>query len=79
LSVWFNIHSTLHPRLPSMLESKMLLIKPCRLFVKNFEISTASDLVKMRRSRCRKLRIFKHGIEIRSERFKLARAAAENW
>jgi hypothetical protein len=27
-SVWFDIRITLHPRLPSMLEIKMLLIKP---------------------------------------------------
>jgi hypothetical protein len=39
-----------------------------QLFVKNFEISIASSLVK-RRSMCRKLRIFKHGREFRSERF----------
>jgi hypothetical protein len=44
-SVWFDICSTLHPRLPLMLEFKMLLIKPCKLFVKNFEISIASDSV----------------------------------
>jgi hypothetical protein len=40
------------------------------VFVKNFEISIASGLVKRRRSMYRKLRIFKHGREFRSERFK---------
>jgi hypothetical protein len=53
-----------------MLELKMLLIKPSELFVKNFEISTANGLVKRRRRMCRKLRIFMHPREFRSERFK---------
>jgi hypothetical protein len=39
-------------------------------FVKNFEILTASGSVKRRRSMHRKLRIFKHEREFRSERFK---------
>jgi hypothetical protein len=51
-----------------MLESKMLLIKPYKLFVKNFEILTTSGSVKWRGSMCRKLRIFKHGREFRSEK-----------
>jgi hypothetical protein len=50
-----------------MLEFKILLIKPLKLFFKNFEISTASGLVKRRRPMCRKLRIVKHGREFRSE------------
>jgi hypothetical protein len=45
--------------LPSMLEFKMLLIKPWQLFVKNIVISTASGLVKRRRRMHRKLRNFK--------------------
>jgi hypothetical protein len=52
-----------------MMESKMLSIKPWQLFVMNFEISIACGLAK-RRSMCGKLRIFKHGREFRSERFK---------
>jgi hypothetical protein len=68
-SVWFDIRTTLHPRLPSMLEFKMLLIKPWHLFIKNFEISIVSDLVK-RRSMCRKLRIFKHGRGFMSKKSK---------
>jgi hypothetical protein len=62
--------TTLHPRLPSMLEFKMLLINPDELFVKNFEISIASGLVKRRRDMCGKLRIFKHGRGFRRERSK---------
>jgi hypothetical protein len=38
-------------------------------FLKNIEISTASGSVKQR-SMCKKLKIFKHGREFRSERFK---------
>jgi hypothetical protein len=39
-------------------------------FVKNFEILIANGLVRRRRRTCKKLRIFKHGREFRSEWFK---------
>jgi hypothetical protein len=69
-SVWFDIGITIHPRLPSMLEFKMLLIKPWQLFDKNFEISTTSNSEGRRNSTCRKLRPFKHGRGFRSEKSK---------